>query len=186
MNILDLLDGVIRKPVSTFNIIAEEKPIGWALLIFAASSLFSLLTTDYSAFEPLQISPAPVTAVQIFFVATGLFIGAGVLHLLSRLFKGTGGYWGLFSALGFAQFPSFLLPLATLLGKMAGIIGSILGGLLSFAAGIWVLVLYVIALRESRKISTGASIITLLIPAFIITIPVIVGVVYLVLKQGIV
>ncbi len=186
MHIFDLLDGVIRKPVATFNDIAAEKPVGWALLIFVISSLFGLLTTDYSVLETFQIATRPVIALQIILSVTGLFLWAAVLYLVSCLFKGTGDYWGLFSALGFAQFPGFLAPLAALLGKAAGIIGSILGGLITFAAGIWVLVLSIIALRESRKISTGASVLTFLIPVFVIAIPLIAGVVYFILRQGII
>lgn len=38
------------------------------------------------------------------------------------------------------------------------------GGLLGFAVAIWVLVLYVLGIRESLSLSTGRAVATLLIP----------------------
>ena len=107
MNILDLLDGVVWKPVSTLNLIAREKPVGWALSIFALSTLLGLVSTDYSVFEPLQISPTLFIIIQIVVSIAGLFVFAGLLHLVAPLFKGHKDYWGLFSALGFANFRVF-------------------------------------------------------------------------------
>ncbi|HHX87363.1 MAG TPA: YIP1 family protein [Firmicutes bacterium] len=184
MSILELLDGVIRKPANTFNVIAREKPVGWALLIFAFSTLLGLISTDYSVFEPLQISPTLYMAIQIIFSLAGLFIFTGLLHLLSRIFKGSGDYWGLFSTLGFAQFPGFLAPIAAIIKNVGGVAGAVLGGFISVASGIWVLVLYVIALRESRGISTGASVLTYVILLAIIVAVIVAGAMYLVFKLG--
>lgn len=175
MSILEMLDGVIRKPATTLNYIACNKPIGWALAIFAISSLLGLVSTDTSAVEEYLTLPAPGWVLQIAFAFAGLFLFAGFLHLLSRIFKSTGDFWGLFSALGFAQFPGFLAPVATLVKGGGGIVGSILGGIISLGSGIWVLVLYVIALRESHGITTGASIATYLIALFIIVALIIIG-----------
>lgn len=169
MNILELLDGVIRKPAATLNLIAREKPVGWALGIFAASALFSAITTDYSSLEAVsEFLQPPNIAVQIIGSLIGLFVLTGYLHLLSRIFKGSGGYWGLFSALGFAQFPGFLVPIAALLRNVGGVLGGVLGGLISFGSAVWVLILYIIALRESRGLTTGNSILTYLIGGLII------------------
>ncbi len=182
MSILELLDGEIWKPANTLNLIAREKPTGWALLIFAVSTLFGLISTDYSVLEPLQISPTPLMVIQIIFSVVGLFIFAGLLHLVSRIFRGSGDYWGLFSVLGFAHFPGFLAPIAASLRNVGGVAGAVLGGFVSVAAGIWVLVLSVIALRESCRISTGASILIYLI-AFVIIVAIVLAVVaFLVFK----
>ncbi len=185
MNILELLNGVIRKPAATLNLIAREKPVGWALAIFAVSALLGLISTDYSVFEQYLISPAPIMVIQITFSLAGLFICAGFLHLLSRIFKGTGEFWSLFSALGFAQFPGFLAPIAELIKNMGGVAGAVLGGFISVASGIWVLVLYVIALRESRGITTGASILTYLIAVLIIVAVVLIGAVFIACKLAV-
>ncbi|NMB40769.1 MAG: YIP1 family protein [Firmicutes bacterium] len=183
MNILDLLDGVVWKPVSTLNLIAREKPVGWALSIFALSTLLGLVSTDYSVFEPLQISPTLFIIIQIVVSIAGLFVFAGLLHLVAPLFKGHKDYWGLFSALGFANFPGFLSPVAAVLGNTAGMAGAILGGVISVAAGIWMLVLYLIALRENCRISTGASILTYLVALIVVVLAVMVIFFLLVLKM---
>lgn len=186
MNILELLDGVIRKPAATLNLIAREKPVGWALGIFAASALFSAITTDYSALENVsELLTTPNIAFQITGSLVGLFLFTGYLHLLSRIFKGSGDYWGLFSALGFAQFPGFLVPIAALLKNVGGVPGGVLGGLISFGSAVWVLVLYVIALRESRGITTGASILTYLIGGLIIGGVIVIGVIGIAIMLGI-
>ncbi len=163
MSILELLDGVIRKPATTLNLISREKPVGWALAIFLICSLLSMISTDKSVYDIFEISSTSFMVIQILFSAVGLFVLSGLLHLLSRIFKGSGDYWGLFSALGFAQFPGILIPVAEVIKGYGGTAGIVLGTLISLAAGIWVLVLYVIALRESRRITTGASVLTYLI-----------------------
>lgn len=163
MNILELLEGIIRKPADTLKLIAREKPVGWALVIFAVIALLGSLTVDYSSFEQIVDITPPNIFIRIAGALGGFFVMAGLLHLVSRLFKGTGDYWALFSALGFAQFPGILNPVAELIKRVGGTAGVVLGGVLSLGSGIWVLVLWVIALRESREITTGASVLSLLL-----------------------
>ncbi|NLA05757.1 MAG: hypothetical protein GX881_08610 [Firmicutes bacterium] len=186
MNILEMLDGVIRKPVSALNAIAREKPVGWALGIFAAATLLNSLTADYAAMEELfdlQAIAPYMAVVQVISALAGLFVSTGILYLLSLIFKGSGSFWSLFSALGFAQFPIFLNPIGALLGKVGGVAAA-LGGLLTFGVGIWVMVLNVIALRESRSITTGASIGVYLIIIFTIGIVVTAVAVMFILAMG--
>ncbi len=166
MNILELLEGVIRKPADTFRLIAEEKPVGWALVISAAVAVLGSMTADYSSLEQIIAVTPPNIFLQAAGSLVGLVIATALLHLVSRFFRGTGDYWGLFSALGFAQFPGFLTPVAELLKRVGGTAGAVLGGVLQLGAGIWVLVLWVIALRESRGITTGESILTYVIVFF--------------------
>ncbi|NLA27927.1 MAG: YIP1 family protein [Firmicutes bacterium] len=185
MNILELLDGVIRKPAAALRYIAGEKPAGWAMAIFTASALLGLISTDHSMFEQYINSPGPNIIVQLAAFLTGLFIAAGFLYLLSRIFKATGGFWGLFSALGFAQFPGFLVPLAELIKQNGGTAGAVLGGILSFGIALWIVILHIIALRESRGIGTGASILTYLIALVIFAVVIMIGAVCIVLVSGI-
>ncbi len=184
MNILELLDGVIRKPAAALNQIAQEKPIGWALIIYGAVTLLSVISTDRTVLEQIPNLPQINAISSIIFSLVGLFVMTGYLHLLSRIFKGSGGYWGLFSTLGFAQFPGVLAPIAAVIRNTGGAVGSVLGGLISLISGIWVLVLYVIALRESRSLTTGTSILTYLIGVLIIALPLIAVMVYLIGKLG--
>ena len=138
MNILEMLEGVIRKPADAMSEIAREKPIGWALGIFAAATLLNSLTFDYTDLEELvdfSVRTPPVLLLQVGSALAGLFVSTAILYLLSLIFKGSGSFWSLFSALGFAQFPIFLNPLGALLGKVGGI-AAVLGGLLTFGVGI--------------------------------------------------
>ena len=184
MNILELLEGVIRKPASTLNFISQEKPVGWALAIFTASTLLGSLVAEKAVFEQLPSTPATNPVVQIVVSVVGLFIFSGLLHLLSRIFRGTGDYWGLFSALGFAQFPGFLSPIAALIKSGGGIAGTVLGGIVSFGSAVWVMVLYVIGLRESRGITTGAAVLTYIILIMLVALPIIGVVTVLMVKMG--
>lgn len=187
MDIVETLARVVCKPAAAMNEIAREKPVGWALGIFAAATLLNSFTADYSALEELIELPMNTPYLALFQVISslaGLFVITGLLYLVSLIFKGTGGYWGLFSALGFAQFPAFLNPVAAVIGKAGGAAGAILSGLLTFAVLIWVLVLNIIALRESRTISTGASIGTYVITSLAIGIAVAVGILMIVLALG--
>lgn len=87
--------------------------------------------------------------------ALGLIIGAGVLWLISRLFKATGGYVEMLRALGYATAPRAL-----------GIIPFI-GGLVG---GIWSLILAVRAVKESQSTTDGAAWAIVLIPVVVFAI----------------
>jgi hypothetical protein len=50
---------------------------------------------------------------------------------------------------------------------VAGSFGTTLSGIIGFAVGIWVLVLNIIAIRESQQISTGAAAATYFIPVIL-------------------
>ncbi len=167
--LLEWLFGVMASPVRTLNEIAREKPVGLAFLVYLGvavlvmvSNIFGdggMVVLEESMAElgvfisaPILISGSLIVAVVSIFIITAL------LHLLARLFGGTGGYWNLFSAYAFADFPMIISVPVTLIIAYAGIAGAILGGLITFGLAIWVIVLQVIALRESHGLSTGASI----------------------------
>ena len=99
-----------------------------------------------------------------------LLFYVGVLHLFSRLCGGSGGYWNLFSAYTFASFPGIIGVPVTVFGGLLGVVGSIFSGLVGFVISIWVIVLQVIALRESHGLSTGMAILAYLITIFILVI----------------
>lgn len=82
----------------------------------------------------------------------GLAIGAGILLLVGRLFKGTAEYKGLIRTLGYAMAPNVL-----------GFIPFV-----GWIAGLWTFACGVIAVRESHKVSTGAAVVILLIPTVVI------------------
>ncbi len=167
--IIDWLFGVMARPVSTLNEIAREKPVGWALLVYLGVTILVLLASIYGDESYRMVEESllelglylPISGLVIgvlIFAVAALFASAGILHLLARLFGGTGGYWNLFSAYGFADFPMIISAPVTLFAAYLGTVGSILSALIAFGLSVWVIVLQVIAVRESHNLSTGASI----------------------------
>ncbi len=167
--IIDWLFGVMARPVSTLNEIAREKPVGWALLVYLGVTILVLLASIYGDESYRMVEESllelglylPISGLVIgvlIFAVAALFASAGILHLLARLFGGTGGYWNLFSAYGFTDFPMIISAPVTLFAAYLGTVGSILSALIAFGLSVWVIVLQVIAVRESHNLSTGASI----------------------------
>ena len=161
------LAGIIVNPVDTLRDISQQKPIGWGILIYLVVSFLSVLTANGDippAMKPWIVISSPVLAIITLFIYSGLY------HLFARLFGGTGDFWGLFSAVSFTSFVFIFLPPLNLLSQLGGIVAVLTMGLLSFAVGIWNLVLEVIAVRENHQISTGLSVLTVLIPLVILII----------------
>ncbi len=167
--IFDWLFGVIARPVQTLNEIAREKPVGWALLVYLSVTILVLVANifgdqSYRSLDEAMLDlgvyiPFPVLVIGGFvFAAASIFISTVILNLLAKLFGGSGGYWNLFCAYGFADFPMIISVPATLVAAYLGIVGSILGGIVTLGLSIWIIVLQVIAVRESHGLSTGASI----------------------------
>lgn len=167
--LINWLYGVLTKPVQTLNEIAREKPANVAFLLYLGITMLSVISSLYNpqamqAFEDLMretgisIPFSVIIAASLLITIISIFVITGVLHLLARLFKGSGGYWNLFSAYAFANFPLIIGVPVTFIGGFLGTMGDILAGLVSLGLSIWVLVLQVIAVRESHSLSTGASI----------------------------
>ena len=79
-----------------------------------------------------------------------------------NVFKGTATVGDLLRTLGFAQAPGVLYVI--------GII-PFLGGLVSFAVAIWILIAGIIAIRQALDISTGKAVITAIIGWLVLVIP---------------
>lgn len=187
--IFDWLYGVIARPVGTLNEIAREKPAGWGFFIYLAVSLMSGAAVTfqqyrYGMFEEamqqfaITIAPAVLIIGGFFFTVVALFVFTIVLHLFGRLFGGSGGYWNIFSAYTFASFPSIIGVPVSLFAAFLGWAGMLLNSLTGFGISIWVIVLQVIALRESHGLTTGMSILAYIISVvllFIIPIVIIVA-----------
>jgi hypothetical protein len=79
-------------------------------------------------------------------------VGTGV-------FRGTATPGELLRTVGFAQTPGIFMALAGL---------PLLGGLIRFAVGIWILVAVVIAIRQALDVSTGKAVLTAILGAVVI------------------
>ncbi len=172
--LFDWLYGVIARPVGTLNEIAREKPAGWGFFIYLAVSLLSGAAVTFQqyrygmvdeAMQEFAITIPPVVLIigGFFFTVVSLFVFTLALHLFARLFGGRGGYWNFFSAYTFASFPSIIGVPVSFLAALLGWAGMLLSSLAGFGISIWVLVLHVIALRESHGLSTGMSVLAYII-----------------------
>jgi hypothetical protein len=186
--LINWLHGILTRPVKTLNEIAREKPANVAFLLYLGVSMLSVISSLYNpqsmqAFEDLMreaninIPFSVIIAASLLIAIISIFVITGVLQLLARLFKGSGGYWNLFSAYAFANFPLIIGVPITFISGFLGTIGDILAGVISLALSIWVLVLQVIAVRESHSLSTGASIgVYLLQLAILVGIPLVIAI----------
>ncbi len=156
--IIQMLYGVLASPVPTFRRVAKEAPVGVAIVILVLSSLVSAMSSATDA----PWSYAGMGMADAFLMQFGTrilvaLVGIALVYLASGLFGGTGRFAAVFSAIAFAQFPGLLNGPIGLL-DMVGV--SRLVGLLSFGIGAWTLVLSVLALRESRGLTTGKSVLS--------------------------
>lgn len=186
--LINWLHGILTSPVKTLNEIAREKPANAAFLLYLGVSMLSVISSLYNpqsmqAFEDLMreaninIPFSVIIAASLLIAIISIFVITGVLQLLARLFKGSGGYWNLFSAYAFANFPLIIGVPITFISGFLGTFGDILAGVISLTLSIWVLVLQVIAVRESHSLSTGASIgVYLLQLAILVGIPLVIAI----------
>ncbi len=167
--LIDWLYGVLTRPVKTLKEIAIEKPANAAFLLYLGITMLSFLASLYNeqSIQMLQdlmretginMPFSVLIAASLLISIISIFLITGVLQLLARLFKGSGGYWNLFSAYAFANFPLIIGIPITYASGFLGAAGNALGGMISLGLSVWVLVLQVIAVRESHSLSTGASI----------------------------
>ena len=159
MDIIDLLIGVIASPQTTIKEISQNKPIIWAILINLVIIPLNSLISFHTSPETYQgVSQGIVAGVSMLFAFIFLFLTPLLYLLVAKLFGGEWDYWGLFSAIGFANiinvFIVFFALLAVLLETQAFIY---LFSLISF---IWLSILYIFAIRENAEISTGQSVAT--------------------------
>jgi hypothetical protein len=93
----------------------------------------------------------------------GWLVWAGVTYLIGdKIFGGTATWGELLRTLGFAQSPGLLYVVAVL---------PILGGLIRFVVGIWMLVAGIIAIRQALDFSTGKAVLTAIIGWLALIIP---------------
>lgn len=85
----------------------------------------------------------------------GWLVWAGITYLIGdKLLGGTASWGELLRTLGFAQAPGVL--------NVLGIV-PLLGGLVRFIVGVWILIAGVIAIRQALDFSTGKAIATVLL-----------------------
>jgi len=177
----EYLVGVINEPVRTLREVAEKRLWKQGLLLILVIALiggaFSVVslkmnppaTSNLSAdptlahFFSIFYSPAFFVLFMLVISILSWFITGAIYYGFSRMFKGQGSLPGMLASLGFAEIPSLvsapLTALALLLGP-AWIVISYVPGLVAW---IWILVLDVLAIRESQRLDTGPAVGVILI-----------------------
>ena len=138
-------------------------------VIGVISSLVQLLNTP--AESGVEVSVSTNIATSVATAVLGWLLWAFLAYLLGTgVFGGTASYLQMLRAIGFAQSPSVISILSVPLVFIPAA-GAVLGGLLGLAAALWVLIVDVIATRQTLGISTGkATIITVIIAVAMIVI----------------
>jgi len=170
-DILETLIGVLARPTSTIHSICQQRPIGWAIIVYLVVSLVSAITWIETGFyDPMGLPdlgmPAVLVGSLIINIIT-LVIFTAICHLVASLLGGRGSYSGLFSGFGFASVPGiFVAPLAVI--GMLPMVGPLLSVLGNFGVIVWSLVLSILAIRENYLISTGRAILIVFLPGVIL------------------
>jgi hypothetical protein len=165
--IIEKLVGVLVRPTSTIRSICEQRPVGWAVVVYLIVGLITTVAwIDPGMLEELGMPdpgmPAIVVAFSIANIVT-LVVGTAIGHLAALVLGGKGSYWGLFCGFGFAALPGiFAAPLAVI--GLVPVLGAMLSGLGNFGIGVWSLVLTILAIRGNYLVSTGRAILILLLP----------------------
>lgn len=180
----EYISGSLAKPVQTLRSAAENNLWKQGLVIVIVLSMLkgstatvamrneeflSLLETpmSFQGIEFISFMQSPLVIIT-FALVGGIvqWLLAGVLfHLFAKLFKGQGTLSGVLASTGYAQSPYFIgIPLTALLSLSAGTGAAVLSGIISFGIGVWVLVLGIIAIKETYQIGTGAAAAAFFIP----------------------
>jgi len=172
-DILDTLIGVLVRPTSTIRSVCQERPIGWAIIVYLVVSLVSIVTMiEPGMLEELGLPdlgmPTIVVGGSIINIIT-LVIFTAICHVAASVLGGRGSYGGLFCGFAFAALPLiFAAPLAVI--ALLPTVGALLSGLGTFGIGVWSIILTILAVRENYLVSTGRAILIFLLPAVVLTV----------------
>lgn len=183
-DLLEAISGTLFTPASTFRrLLGERTSLTIAAIIVLIACICSgvgtLLTestvmslfTEFSGFEPVapdfdEMMSSPITSMTSSVV--GGFISwvffAGICHIVAKLLGGKGTFTEMLVLMGFASLPNiFQAPIGLIAMLSGGLTGAFIAIVLGSFLAIWVLILYVLAIREAQKFSTGRAIATLVL-----------------------
>jgi len=176
--LLDLLYQVMASPSKAFWEVSQRRPLGWAVLTAIFSSVVSALILLPNPPELVEVifdlekgrlGLVPVITIWVIIFLVALLVQAGFFHMVALLLRGKGGYLGMFCGVCFACFPLvFSAPLALMRALLDSRSGSLLYYVLSLFFFLWILVLYVIAIRQNYHLSPGRAATACFAPAFVV------------------
>lgn len=189
--------AVLWAPVRTLSDVAQERRVLLAFGVTALYAALGLVSTGLAVFgglleqqmQPAGVPPLPPEIEN--FLAVGLVLAivlavltpfvywllvAGLMHLVTRFFGGSGPFSGTLAVVGVAQMPLVVsamlaIPLTGLqialtpqditasdpsLGLAAGLVG-LVSGLIGLAALLWFAALVVVGSSFARRVGYGES-----------------------------
>ncbi|NLJ72033.1 MAG: YIP1 family protein [Syntrophomonadaceae bacterium] len=170
MSLTEAIYGVIFTPKKTLANISRERIWLSGVLIFFIVMVFNLLiNTSASGLEQVeQLVAIPanfygaISIVGIIFSLVMLFVLVGLYNLFGELIYQSTNASGLLASLSFASIPAVFGPPLQYVLMLVNL--QILSYIISLGIGIWLIVLQVIAIRESLSISTGQALLLFIIP----------------------
>ncbi|OAT79753.1 Yip1 family protein [Desulfotomaculum copahuensis] len=181
---LELVYGVLFDPASTFRRVAAGPPLGTAVLVFTLVNLISALMSALLAHRLAYRGPNGMhmawlmQAATPVLAATGLvlqyvkwYVFSALIHLTAGLTGGRGRAAGTLTVVALSVLPSIILVPVDLILLLAGLHGpavTVVMILLGLLILVWSVVLVVLGLREVHAISTGQSLIAVLLPPLVL------------------
>lgn len=127
----------------------------------------ALSAPDESAFGSSALTNVGVSAVT---TVIGWLAWAFLAYLLGTgVFGGTGSYMDMLRAIAFAQSPSVISILSVPL-VFIPLADVVLGGLIGLVVALWVLIVNVIATRQTLGISTGKAVVVTVIVTIVLVV----------------
>ena len=127
----------------------------------------ALSAPDQSAFESSALTNVGVSAATTVF---GWLAWAFLAYLLGTgVFGGTGSYMDMVRAIAFAQSPSVISILSVPL-VFIPLADVVLGGLIGLVVALWVLMVNVIATRQTLGVSTGKAVVVTVIVTIVLVV----------------
>ncbi len=170
MNLIEAIYGVLFSPTKTLREIGENKIwLSGILIFFIVMSFNMVLNLGMAGIEPIeQVLPFSANfiwlggLIGIIFSIIVLFVTAGLYALLGEIIYKSSNAAGLLAAFSFASLPSIFAAPTQYLANLANL--NLISSLIAILIGIWVIILQVIALRESLRLSTSQAIVLYIIP----------------------
>lgn len=179
MNLTEIIYGVLFSPAATLKVLSKSKPWLAGVIIFLVVLSFNMMVNRGIAFiDPLeQALPIPAgftwigAVIGVVISVIMLFVMAGIYSLLGEIIYQNANASGLLTSLSFSSIPGILGPPLQYIAILLGL--APLSNLISFVIAMWLIVLQIIAIRESLELTTSQALVLFIIP--IITIVILIG-----------
>lgn len=176
-SLFEILYDILFQPAIGMKIIAEQKNVGQAVVVFTLSVMmpigalcFGLMTTGMSTMVNMMIIFKILGSLVIW------IIGAAIWHLVAEFFGGKGTAVGLLAALGFAHAPRiFIVPLWALIAVMPPSNKTLLMTMSVLVVMLWSLFLDLVAIKEIHQLSMSKAVLVLVTPLLFVGILCVIG-----------